>query len=85
MRKEYDLQTDVLATIVAATPVTPKHAELLTTFATRTDYRGARYVMTRDDFGEQPARVVDAEGREIAAESAIAASMVMNGPGGHQD
>ncbi|WP_272931330.1 hypothetical protein [Burkholderia aenigmatica] len=26
MRNEYDLQTDVLATIVATTPVTPKHA-----------------------------------------------------------
>ncbi|MDN7431398.1 hypothetical protein [Burkholderia sp. AU45388] len=68
MRKEYELQTDVLATIVAATPVTPKHAELLATFATRTEFRGARYVRTRDDFGEQPARIVDAEGREIAAD-----------------
>lgn len=66
MRKEYDLQTDVLATIVAATPVTPKHAELLTAFATRTEFRGARYVATRDEFGAQPARIVDADGREIA-------------------
>lgn len=48
MRKEYELQTDVLATIVAATPITPEHAELLTAFATRIDYSGARYVMTRD-------------------------------------
>ncbi|HDR8962075.1 hypothetical protein [Burkholderia vietnamiensis] len=39
MRDEYELQTDVLATIVAAVPVTPKHAQLLTEFATRTDYR----------------------------------------------
>ncbi|QCP55079.1 hypothetical protein FAZ95_38735 [Trinickia violacea] len=68
MRKEYDLQTDVLATIVATTPVTKKHADLLTAFATRTDYRGARYVMTRDEFGERPARVLTADGREIAAD-----------------
>ncbi|MGQ7908769.1 hypothetical protein [Burkholderia sp. BC1] len=68
MRKEYELQTDVLATIVAATPVTPKHAELLTALATRTDYRGARYAVTRDEFSERPARVIDAEGREIAAD-----------------
>lgn len=38
MRKEYDLQTDVLTTIIATTPVVRKHAELLTAFATRTDY-----------------------------------------------
>jgi hypothetical protein len=68
MRKEYELQTDVLATIVAATPVPPKHAELLTTFATRTDYRSARYAVTRYEFSERPARVIDADGREIAAD-----------------
>ncbi|WP_175712410.1 hypothetical protein [Burkholderia ambifaria] len=68
MRKEYELQTDVLATIVAVTPVVPKHAELLTAFATRTDYRSARYAVTRDEFCERPARVIDAEGREIAAD-----------------
>ncbi|OXI61699.1 hypothetical protein CFB81_34970 [Burkholderia sp. AU28863] len=68
MRKEYDLQTDVLATIVATTRVTPKHADLLTALATRTDYRSARYVVTRDEFGSQPARILDAEGREIAAD-----------------
>lgn len=68
MRKEYELHTDVLATIVAATPVTSKHAALLTTFATRTDYRGARYAVTRDEFSERPARVIDADGREIAAD-----------------
>lgn len=66
MRKEYELQTDVLATIVAATPVTPKHTDLLTTFAARTDYRGARHVKTRDEFGQRPARILDAEDREIA-------------------
>ncbi len=48
MRKEYELQTDVLSTLVAATPVAKKHADLLTTFATRTDYRSLHYVMTRD-------------------------------------
>jgi hypothetical protein len=66
LRKEYELQTDVLATIVAAAPITPKHTDLLTTFAARTDYRGARHVKTRDEFGERPARIVDAEDREIA-------------------
>lgn len=66
MRREYELQTDVLATLVAATPVTKKHADLLTTLATRTDYRGARYVMTRDVYSERPARILDAEDREIA-------------------
>ncbi|AOI68719.1 hypothetical protein [Burkholderia ubonensis] len=54
--------------IVATTPVTAKHAELLPAFATRTEFRGMRYVMTRDDFGEQPARIVDADGGEIAAD-----------------
>ncbi|AOI94081.1 hypothetical protein WS58_16480 [Burkholderia pseudomultivorans] len=68
MRKEYELQTDVLATIVATTLVTPKHDELLTAFAARTDFRGARHVKTRDEFGAQPARVIDANGREIAAD-----------------
>lgn len=57
MRKEYELQTDVLATVVATTRVTPKHADWLTAFATRTDYRGARYVMTRDVYSERPARI----------------------------
>ncbi|WP_277399376.1 hypothetical protein [Burkholderia sp. Ac-20384] len=42
MRKEYVHQIDVLATMVSATPVTPKHAELLASFATCTDYLGAR-------------------------------------------
>ncbi|QBR04175.1 hypothetical protein [Paraburkholderia pallida] len=65
-RHEYDLQTDVLATIVATTPVTKKHAALLTAFATRTDWRAARYVMTRDIYSDWPARVIDGEGREIA-------------------
>lgn len=68
MRKEYDLQTDVLATIVAAAPVTKMHADLITAFATRTDYRGARYVMTNDEYGERPARIIDAGDREIAAD-----------------
>jgi Arc/MetJ family transcription regulator len=66
MRKEYDLQTDVLATIVATTPVTAKHAALQAAFATRTGWRGARYVMTRDTYSEWPARVIDREGREVA-------------------
>ncbi|PCE30358.1 hypothetical protein [Burkholderia ubonensis] len=66
MRKEYDLQTDVLATIVAATPVTAKHADLLTAFATRTEFRGVRHVKARDEFSAQPARIIDADGREIA-------------------
>lgn len=68
MRKEYELQTDVLATIVAATAVTPKHTDLLTAFATRTDFRGARYVMTRDVYSERPARILDAEDREVTAD-----------------
>ncbi|WP_175914682.1 hypothetical protein [Burkholderia metallica] len=68
MRKEYDLQTDVLTTIVATTPVTPKHADLLTTFATRTQFRGARHVKARDEFGAQPTRIIDADGHEIAAD-----------------
>ncbi|OXJ06672.1 hypothetical protein [Burkholderia sp. HI2500] len=68
MRKEYDLQTDVLAMIVATTPVTPKHADLLTAFATRTEFRGARHVKARDEFSAQPARIIDADGREIAAD-----------------
>lgn len=66
MPKEYDLQSDALATIVATTPVTKKHAALLTAFATRTDWRAARYAMTRDTYGPWPSRVIDDEGREIA-------------------
>ncbi|KVN19063.1 MULTISPECIES: hypothetical protein [unclassified Burkholderia] len=86
MRKEYDLQTDVLATIVATTPVTPKHAELLTAFATRTEYRGARHVKARDEFGEQPARIVDADGREIAADYSawIDAQLAVHGGSVHE-
>ncbi|MDR6412299.1 hypothetical protein ACOCG7_33930 (plasmid) [Paraburkholderia sp. DD10] len=68
MRKEYDLQTDVLSTIVATTPVTKSHAQLLAAFATRTDYRGTRYVKTRDEFGEQPARILGADGSAVAAD-----------------
>lgn len=68
MRKEYDLQTDVLATIVATTPVTSKHADLLTAFATRTEFRSARHVKMRGEFGAQPARIIDVDGREIAAD-----------------
>jgi hypothetical protein len=60
------LQTDVSATIVAATLVTPKRTGLLTTFAARSDYRGVRHVKARDEFGARPARIVDAEDREMA-------------------
>lgn len=67
-RREYDLQTDVLAAIVATTPVTLKHAELLAALATRSEFQRARYVMTRETFGEVPARVIDTAGREIAAD-----------------
>lgn len=66
MRKEHDLQTDVLATVIAGTPVTKRHAALQTAFVTRTCWRGARYVMTRDTYSEWPARVIDREGREVA-------------------
>lgn len=68
MRKDYELQTDVLSTIVASTPVTRHHADLLTAFATRSDYRAASYVMLRDTFGEQPARVLDADGGEVSSD-----------------
>lgn len=68
MRKEYELQTDVLATVVAATPVARNHEGLLKTLAARTDYPGVRLVLTRDAYGEQPARIIDAEDREIAAD-----------------
>ncbi|WP_308286076.1 hypothetical protein [Burkholderia catarinensis] len=68
MRKEYDLLTDALATIVATTPVTPEHADLLTAFATRTEFRSARHVKARDEFGVQPTRIIDADGHEIAAD-----------------
>jgi len=68
VRKDYELQTDVLATIVAMVPVVKNHVDLLTAFATRSDYRAGRYVMSRDTYGEQPARVLDAHGREIASD-----------------
>ncbi|UVA77132.1 hypothetical protein [Pandoraea commovens] len=68
MRKEYDLQTDVLETIIGSTPVSKKHTDLLAVFAARTDYRGIRYVTTRDEFGERPARVIGANGEEIASD-----------------
>ncbi|WP_161500250.1 hypothetical protein [Burkholderia gladioli] len=48
MRKEYDLKTDALETIVATTLVTTKHAALVAAFAGRTDFRSARYVKTRE-------------------------------------
>ncbi|RQT22133.1 hypothetical protein [Burkholderia contaminans] len=82
MHKEYELQTDVLATIVAMTSVTPKHAELLTAFATRTDYRGARFAVTRDEFSERPARVIDVDGREIAADYHAWIDAQLNAHGG---
>ncbi|WP_018441905.1 hypothetical protein [Trinickia symbiotica] len=65
-RQEYERQTDVLETIVASVPVTKNHTDLLTAFATRTDYRGARHVKTRDEFGARPARILDADDCEIA-------------------
>lgn len=68
MRKEYDLKTDALDTIVATTLVTAKHAALVAALAARTDYRSARYVKTRDEFGSRPARVLDAAGGEVAAD-----------------
>ncbi len=68
MRHNYELHTDVLATLVAQTPVQKKHAALIAMFATRTDFRTARYVKTRDEFGPQPRRVVDANDQEIAAD-----------------
>lgn len=68
MSEKYDLQTDVLATIVAMTPVTEKHTALLEAFGTRTEFGRAHYVMTRGTFGDVAARVLDASGREIAAD-----------------
>lgn len=68
MRKEYDLKTDALETIVAATLVTARHAALVAAFAGRTDFRSARYVKTRDEFGPRPARVLDGAGGEVAAD-----------------
>ncbi|MBU9198855.1 hypothetical protein KTD33_30475 [Burkholderia gladioli] len=68
MRKEYDLKTDALETIVATTLVTTKHAALVAALAARTDYRSARYVKTRDEFSSRPARVLDAAGGEVAAD-----------------
>ncbi|MDN7631639.1 hypothetical protein [Burkholderia cenocepacia] len=66
MKKEYELQTDVLETVVAGTPVTARHAALLTAFATRSDFRRARYVAMRDHWSARPARILDPEGREVA-------------------
>ncbi|MGN4074710.1 hypothetical protein ACS0X5_24880 [Burkholderia gladioli] len=68
MSKEYDLKTDVLETIVGSTVVTTKHAALVAAFAARTEFRSARYVKTRNEFGSRPARVLDADGGEVAAD-----------------
>ena len=86
MSKEYDLQTDVLATIVGTTPVTKRHAALLTAFATRTGWRGARYVMTRDIYSDRPSRVIDGEGREIAPDyhAWIDAQLAVHGGSAHE-
>lgn len=85
MRKEYELKTDVLETIVAAAPVTKKHAGLLTALATRTEFKDTRYVMTRDKFGEQPGRIIDAQGHEIAPDyrAWIDAQLVAHGGSVH--
>lgn len=66
MRHEYQLNTDVLATIVATTPVTKKHAALLSEFATRTEFRSVHFVVAGDEDGANPARIVTAEGDEVA-------------------
>ncbi|MEZ2353407.1 hypothetical protein [Caballeronia sp. RCC_10] len=55
-----------MGTIVAAAPVTRKHADSLTMCAMRTDYPSLRYVVTRDTYGPSPARIIDADGREIS-------------------
>ncbi|WP_431798055.1 hypothetical protein SGO26_30185 (plasmid) [Cupriavidus metallidurans] len=68
MRHEYDVHTDVLETIVAATPATKKHSALLTAFATRTEFRGARYVTSSDEYCSRPARILNSDGDEIAAD-----------------
>lgn len=48
MREDYELQTDVLATIVASTPVTKHHADLLTSFATLPASGEQRVVTVRE-------------------------------------
>ncbi|WP_257829928.1 hypothetical protein [Burkholderia glumae] len=68
MRRAYELHTDVLATLVAQTPVTKQHAALIAMLAARTDLRTARFVKTRDEFDQQPRRVVDANDQDIAAD-----------------
>jgi hypothetical protein len=68
MRHDYELQTDVLATLVANTGVEKKHAALIAMFAARTEFRAVRHVTTRDEFSSQPTRVLDAHNQEVAAD-----------------
>ncbi|WP_257807017.1 hypothetical protein [Burkholderia glumae] len=68
MRHDYELQTDVLATLVANTRVEKKHVALIAMFAARTDFRAVRHVKARDEFSSVPTRVLDAHNQEIAAD-----------------
>nr|UII03312.1 hypothetical protein PFGPPNCM_00221 [Paraburkholderia sp.] len=66
MKHEYCVQTDVLETIVTSARAEPRHAALLATLATRSEYRSVAYVTSRDTYGAHPGAVFDASGAKIA-------------------
>lgn len=68
MRREYDVHTDIIETIVGSTPVMNGHAALLSAFASRTEYRGLRYVTSRDHWCAQPAQILDRDGLVVATD-----------------
>lgn len=66
MRREYDVHTDIIETIVASAPVMSGHAALLAAFASRSEHRGLQYVTSRDHWCAQPAQILDADGTVVA-------------------
>lgn len=71
MRREYELRTDVLDTIIAKTPITKKHTALLNTLTTRTEFHGTQFVTSGNEWGARPARILTADGAELAPDYRI--------------
>ncbi|WP_244864203.1 hypothetical protein [Paraburkholderia aspalathi] len=66
MKHEYCVQTDILETVVASAPVELRHTALIAKLATRTEFRSAAYVTSRDTYGASPGRVFDESGTLVA-------------------
>lgn len=62
----YNVNVDILETVVASAPVNQKHGPLIAAIASRTDMHGIANVTTREHFVPTPHRILDQDGNVVA-------------------